>query len=314
MQTTIAKTVTFKGTGLHSGAPVVLSIHPAPANTGIWFERSDIMADGSGRNARIPALWDHVVPSRLCTLIRNDDGVTISTIEHVMAALSGTGVMNARVCVSGPEVPILDGSSAPFVHSIVACGLRKLDARVRALEILKPVEISEQQGDAIARARLEPARGLEIDFVIDFADAAIGHQSKRLNMANGAFVRELMDCRTFCRKADVDAMQANGLALGGTMDNAVVFDGAQVLSPSGLRRADEPVRHKMLDALGDLALAGLPILGRYVGERSGHAMTNGLLRAVFADPSATRIVDCDAALLKRLPGTGLKSADLRLVA
>jgi UDP-3-O-[3-hydroxymyristoyl] N-acetylglucosamine deacetylase len=151
---------------------------------------------------------------------------------------------------------------------------------------------------------------LEIDFSIDFEDAAIGLQSRRLNMANGAFVRELSDSRTFCRQSDVEAMRERGLALGGTLENAVVFDGDRVLSPGGLRHVDEPVRHKMLDALGDLALAGGPILGLYTGERAGHALTNRLLRALFADLTAFRHVDCGPQTLGKLPGIGVHAGDL----
>ena len=151
---------------------------------------------------------------------------------------------------------------------------------------------------------------LEIDFNISFADAAIGDQSWRLNMANGAFVRELSDSRTFCRQTDVDAMRKAGLARGGSLENAVVFDGAQVLSPGGLRHADEPVRHKMLDALGDLALAGGPLLGRYVGVRAGHALTNRLLHALFADPAAYEVIDCGPQTLGKLPGIGVHFGDL----
>jgi UDP-3-O-[3-hydroxymyristoyl] N-acetylglucosamine deacetylase len=151
-------------------------------------------------------------------------------------------------------------------------------------------------------------------FTIDFEEAAIGTQTLSLNMRNGTFVRELCDSRTFCRQADVDTMRANGLALGGTYLNAVVVDGAQVLSPGGFRHADEAVRHKMLDAMGDLALAGAPIFGRYTGERAGHSMTNTLLRALFADPSAYVVETCTDALAARLPGSGLHRTDLRLVA
>ena len=175
-----------------------------------------------------------------------------------------------------------------------------------AIRVLMPVEVRD--GDAVAR--LEPADMLEIDFQIDFAEAAIGRQTKRLNLANGAFVRELSDSRTFCRQIDVDAMRANGLALGGTLENAVVFQGDQVLSPGGLRHADEPVRHKMLDALGDLSLAGAPILGRYTGIRAGHAMTNRLLRALFAQPDAWERVEVGAQTLGKLPGVGVIAADL----
>ncbi len=307
MQTTIRSAVTFTGRGLHSGLRARMTVHPASAEYGIWFRRTDVI----GRDAMVQAHWLSVSNARLCTAISNAAGTNVSTIEHVMAALAGCGIHNALIEIDGPEVPILDGSSAPFATAILARGVRELDAPLRCFEILEPVEIRD--GDAFAR--LEPAETLEIDFEIDFADAAIGHQRKRLTMSNGAFLRELSDCRTFCRQADVEAMQANGLALGGTPgENAVVFDGDRVLSPGGLRRPDEPVRHKMLDALGDLALAGAPILGRYSGYRAGHAMTNRLLRAVFANPAAFRVVECDDAQRRMLPGTGINRADIPAVA
>lgn len=219
-----------------------------------------------------------------------------------MAALAGCGVHNALVEIDGPEVPILDGSAVPFVRGIMQRGLRTLPAPVRALEVLKTVTVT----DGEASATLAPADTLQIDFEIDFDDAAIGHQKKSLVMNNGSFARELCDSRTFCRQADVDAMRANGLALGGTPgENAVVFDGDRVLSPGGLRHRDEPVRHKMLDALGDLALAGAPLIGRYTGVRAGHSLTNTLLRNLFATPDAVRMVVCDRSTAARLPGYGL---------
>ncbi|MEI2807206.1 UDP-3-O-acyl-N-acetylglucosamine deacetylase [Albidovulum sp.] len=307
MQTTIRSAVTFTGTGLHSGRRARMTVHPASAEYGIWFRRTDVI----GRDAMVQAHWSAVENARLCTEIANAHGVRVSTIEHLMAALAGCGIHNALIEIDGPEVPILDGSAAPFAAAFLARGVRELDAPLRCFEVLKPVEVR----DGAALARLEPAETLEIDFEIDFADPAIGRQRKRLSMANGAFLRELSDCRTFCRQADVDAMLAQGLALGGTPgENAVVFDGDRVVSPGGLRRADEPVRHKMLDALGDLALAGAPILGRYTGSRAGHAMTNRLLRALFADPTAYRIVECDDAQRRLLPGTGVDRADIPAVA
>lgn len=306
MQTTIKSQVTFTGVGLHSGRPVRMTIHPASAEYGIWFRRSDLDGDNL-----IPARWDAVVPSKLCTLIANRSGASVSTIEHVMAALAGCGVTNALVEVDGPEVPILDGSAQPFVKGILARGLRELAVPVRALRILKPVEVCNGQ----AWARLEPADMLEIDFTIDFVEPAIGRQEKALNMSNGAFVRELCDSRTFCRQDDVERMQANGLALGGTYENAVVFDDDKVLSPGGLRHEDEAVRHKMLDALGDLALAGAPILGKYTSQRGGHALTNKLLRALFADPFAYRMVDVAEGITGgKLPGVGVRRADVPVLA
>lgn len=307
MQTTIKTPVEFEGVGLHSGKPARLSILPAPVNRGIVFRRLDC----DQINCEIPARWDRVNQSPLCTRLESETGVALSTVEHVMAALAGCGIHNAVIEVDGPEVPILDGSAAPFVRGILRQGVRRQDAPLHALRILKPVEV--RRGDA--SARLAPHDTLLIEFAIDFQDRAIGRQRKILNMSNGSFVRELSDSRTFCRQADVDAMRANGLALGGNPgENAVVFDGDHVLSPGGLRHADEPVRHKMLDALGDLALAGLPILGHYQGCRAGHALTNDLLRSLFADRDAFEVVRCTPDMVARLPGAGVHWGEIPAVA
>lgn len=306
MQNTLKSAVSFTGVGLHTGKPVRMTLRPASADYGIWFRRSDVDGDGSRRDPMVRAIWSAVTPSRLCTVVENADDVSVSTIEHLMAALAGSAIHNVLIEIDGPEVPILDGSAEPFVAGFIARGLVRQDAPVRAIRVLKPVEVRE--GEAVAR--LDPSDMLEIDFRIDFAEGAIGVQERHLNMANGAFVRELSDSRTFCRQSDVDAMRANGLALGGTLDNAVVFDGDRVVSPGGLRHEDEPVRHKMLDALGDLALAGGPILGRYTGIRAGHAMTNRLLRALFADPTAFRLVSVGDNVGGKLPGVGVHRGDL----
>jgi len=306
LQTTVQSSVRFTGAGLHTGLPVSMSIGPAPADHGIVFERTDIRLG----NARIPALYDHAEQSPLCTKIVNAAGVSVSTIEHVMAALAGCGVHNALIRIDGPEVPVLDGSAAPFVRRIMATGVKRLAAPIRVIEVLSAVEVRTAQG----WARLAPGPGLTMDFHIDFSDRAIGRQSKSLNLANGAFVRELCDSRTFCRAADVEAMRAVGKALGGTMENAVVVDGDRVLSPGGLRHADEAVRHKMLDALGDLALAGAPVLGHYEGHKAGHTLTNMLLRELFATPDGFRIRDCDVALAARLPGAGVEAHEIPEVA
>jgi UDP-3-O-[3-hydroxymyristoyl] N-acetylglucosamine deacetylase len=302
VQNSLTRPAIFTGLGLHHGLPVSMTVRPAGLGHGIWFRRTDV----TGADPMVPARWDAVTPSKLCTVVANADGVSVSTIEHVMAALAGSGIQNALIDIDGPEVPILDGSAAPFVAGFLTAGLVELDAPVRAIRVLKPVEVR----DGAAIARLEPADMLEIDFRIAFEDRAIGTQARRMSMANGAFVRELSDSRTFCRQSDVDAMREHGLALGGTLENAVVFDGDRVLTPGGLRHADEPVRHKMLDALGDLALAGGPILGRYSGVRAGHALTNRLLRALFADPAAFQMVDCGPQTLGKLPGIGVHAGDL----
>lgn len=307
MQTTLKSPISFTGCGLHTGVVSTLTIRPAMAEHGIWFSRTDIAVG----DRLIPARWDAVLRSPLCTKLENASGLQISTVEHVMAALAGCGVHNALIEVDGPEVPILDGSAVPFVRGIMQRGLRNLAAPVRAFEVMKTVTAT----DGLASALLSPADTLRIDFEISFEDAAIGHQRKSLVMNNGSFARELCDSRTFCRQADVDLMRANGLALGGTSgENAVVFDGDRVLSPGGLRHRDEPVRHKMLDALGDLALAGAPLIGHYTGVRAGHSLTNTLLRALFETPGAVRMIVCDEATSRRLPGYGLVWDEIPAVA
>lgn len=302
MQTTLKTPLSVAGAGLHSGLPSRVTLRDAPAGSGVVFRRTDIV----GRDPVVPARWDRVEITPLNTRIVNDAGVHVSTIEHLMAALAGTGVGNALVEIEGPEVPILDGSAAPWVEAILRGGIRRLDAPQKAIRILDPIEVREGG----ASARLDPAEGFAIAFAIDFPDAAIGHQERSLDMAGNAFLRELCDSRTFCRAADLEAMWSKGLALGGTPLNAVVVDGERVMTPGGWRHEDEAVRHKMLDAVGDLATAGLPILGRYTGVRAGHAITNRLLRALFARTEAWRLVTCDARMLRRLPGAGLRSVEL----
>lgn len=302
MQTTIRKAITIHGKGLHSGAPAVLRILPASANYGIWFRRVDI----TGRDNLIPALYDYVNDTQLCTRIANDDGVEVSTIEHLMAALAGTGVHNALVEIDGPEVPIMDGSSEEFVSAIIKTGIVELNAPVRAIRLTKEVSIRVDD----VEVSLKPSDALEIDFEIEFADRAIGAQHKALNMSNGSFVRELSDCRTFCMNSDVEKMRSIGLARGGGLENAIVVDNGVVLNPEGFRRSDECVRHKMLDALGDLYLAGLPILARYTAKRGGHRTTNLLLRELFSRPDSWELVECDPQQNDNLPGAHIQPADL----
>jgi UDP-3-O-[3-hydroxymyristoyl] N-acetylglucosamine deacetylase len=303
VQTTIYKTVTVNGKGLHSGAPANLRILPASANYGIWFRRVDL----TGQDNLIPALYDYVNDTRLCTRIANEAGAEVSTVEHLMAALAGTGIHNALIEIDGPEVPIMDGSSEPFVSAIMAAGIQEMDTPVRAIRILKDVELTV---DGV-EVSLSPADELEIDFAIDFEDRAIGVQHKALNMANGSFIRELSDCRTFCLNRDVQQMRAVGLALGGGLENAIVVDNGTVLNPEGFRREDECVRHKMLDALGDLYLAGAPIIGRYKANRGGHRMTNLLLRELFSRPDSWEMVDCSPMQNDKLPGAHIQPSDLR---
>lgn len=306
MQYTLSTYRMIAGTGLHSGALVRMTLRPAAVDTGLVFRRVDC-APGTNEIRVCPENW---VEASLCTLLQNEHGVRVSTVEHLLAALHGCGVHNALIELDGPEVPILDGSAAPFVAHILAAGLRMQDAPLQVYRVLETVEV-ERDG---AVARLHPADGLEIAFEISFDDAAIGQQRQEFRMSNGTFLRELSDCRTFCRRADVEMMQSRGLALGGTLDNAVVFDQGRVLSPGGLRRPDEPVRHKMLDVMGDLYVLGRPILGRYEGLRAGHALTGLLIRKLMATPSACALVDCSAPLRGQMPGVGISTRDLPLSA
>lgn len=307
MQTTLKSAVTFTGNGLHSGRRIALTIRPASAEHGIWFSRSDIELG----DRLIPARWDAVVPSARCTRLQNASGLHVSTVEHLLAALSGCGVHNALVELDGPEVPILDGSALPFVQGIMQRGLRQLNRPVRAFEVLQEVSVT----DGEARASLAPCASLQVDFEIDFQEPAIGNQQKSLVIDNGAFVRELCDSRTFCSSSDAQAMKSRGLVRGGAPgENAIIFCGDKVSSPGGLRHHDEPVRHKMLDAIGDLALAGAPLLGCYTGVRAGHALTNSVLRKLFTTPGAARMIVCDEKAAKRLPGYGLVRDEIPAVA
>lgn len=307
MQATIRSAADFKGIGLHSGRPVRMTVQPAAASFGIWFRRTDIVDSDN----MIPARYSVVPQSQLCTRLRNEAGVEVSTVEHLMAALAGCGIHNALIEIDGPEVPILDGSAAEFVRGILARGVQVQGVPVLAIEILEEVTVTQ----GMARATLRPSNGLKMKFEIEFPDGAIGRQAHQMDLRNGHFVRELCDSRTFCRQSDVDAMQANGLALGGVPgENAVVVDGDDVVSPGGLRHTDEPVRHKMLDALGDLALAGAPLLAEYHGVRSGHMLTNQLLRELFSRPTAWRLIECSPEQAAQLPGVGLHTGDLAAVA
>ena len=304
MQTTLSREIQIVGTGLHSGRPARLTLKPASAEFGIWFRRVDI----KDCDNLVQATWDAVADTKLCTLISNAVGTKVGTIEHLMAAFAGCGVHNVLVEIDGPEVPVLDGSSRRYVREIMDAGLVELDAPIRLLRVLKKVSVDVNG----ATASLSPHDGFEIDFAIDFPAMAIGQQNRTLNLANGAFVRELSDCRTFCLRSEIDFMREHGLALGGSLENAVVVDGDEVLNAEGFRRSDECVRHKMLDALGDLYTAGMPLIGYYHGDKAGHGVTNQLLRKLFATPGAFEVVTCTSKMRRQLPGFGIKASDLAM--
>ncbi|MEQ8967451.1 MAG: UDP-3-O-acyl-N-acetylglucosamine deacetylase [Azospirillaceae bacterium] len=281
-QRTLKSAIACKGTGLHSGARVAMTLEPAAPGTGIVFRRTDRPA----AEADIPARFDAVADTRLCTVLANEAGTSIGTVEHLMAALRGCGVDNAVVALDGPEVPIMDGSAAPFVFLIECAGtVGQVEPR-RVIRVLEPVEVVHGRGAEVRSAHLAPADAAVFDFDIAFDTAAIGRQSHRFELSDGAFKTELADCRTFGFLAEVEQLRAAGLARGGSLANAIVVDGDRVLNEEGLRRADEFVRHKILDAMGDLYLAGAPIIGAYAGDKAGHALNNALLRALFERPEA----------------------------
>jgi UDP-3-O-[3-hydroxymyristoyl] N-acetylglucosamine deacetylase len=279
-QCTLKAAISCVGVGLHTGQRVSLSFQPAPVDHGIVFRRADL---GAG----VPARFDRVVDTRLCTVLEQD-GVRVGTVEHVMAALVGCGIDNAVVELDGPEPPIFDGSAAQFVFLLDCAGKVVQDTPRPVVEILRPVRVND--ADGFAEFRPGPI-GLDMALSIDFAAAAIGRQALSLRLTPESFRHELSRARTFTLVEDIDRLRATGLAQGGSLDNAVVVDQARVLNPAGLRAPDEFVRHKLLDAVGDLALAGVSLRGRFIAHRSGHTLNNRLLRALFADRAAWREVE-----------------------
>lgn len=283
MQKTLATPVTCSGIGLHSGARVTLTLRPAPAHHGIVFIRTDL----TDTDNRIPARYHLVTDTRLCTLISNKAGASVGTIEHLMSALRGCGVDNAVIELDGPEVPIMDGSSIPFVEMIDETGLRSQAAPRRSIRILR--EISVRDGNK--SAALSPADAFVFSGEIDFVHPAIGRQSFETKLVNGNFRHDIATARTFGFVREVEFLRQQGLAQGGSLDNAIVLDDLAVMNVEGLRFDDEFIRHKLLDAIGDLYLAGAPILGRYDSVRAGHALNNALLRQLFASPEAWEWVE-----------------------
>ncbi|WP_309092815.1 UDP-3-O-acyl-N-acetylglucosamine deacetylase [Phenylobacterium sp.] len=280
-QHTVKAPALFAGVGVHTGAYTRVAVRPASVDAGVVFVRTDV----SDRDNRVPVSAEAVCKTQLGTVIGNAAGATVSTIEHLMAAFVMLGVDNAVVELDGPEMPIMDGSSLPFLRVLDRVGLREQQAPRRYIEILQPVEVVD--GDK--RAAAKPADGFQVAFEIRFDSAAIGTQAIDLAMDEQAFRAELADCRTFGFLQDVEALRAMGLARGGSMENAVVIDGDRVLNPEGLRRPDEFVRHKALDAIGDLYVLGLPVLGRFEGVLAGHGLNNALVRALAARPDAWRV-------------------------
>jgi UDP-3-O-[3-hydroxymyristoyl] N-acetylglucosamine deacetylase len=286
-QTTLASEIAITGTGVHSGAPVSIILYPADGDTGIRF----LLSNGENEGVEIAANHRGVSGVTLCTVIGDGNGASIATVEHLLAALRGLGVDNALIEIDSPEVPIMDGSSARFVEAIDEVGLVELEAPRRFLKVLKSVVVEENG----AYGELTPYNGFHLDVEIEFDTPLIGKQRLEIDLNPGSFRRELSRARTFGFMKDVERLWAAGLALGASLENTVAIGDDRVINCEGLRYSDEFVRHKALDAVGDLALAGAPILGAFRSIRGGHRLNSLVLKAMFADPEAWTLVEAPRA-------------------
>ena len=273
-QQTIADELSISGVGLHSGINVNMKLFPAEADYGIKFIRKDL-----NKNNVIEALWSNVSNTKLSTTISNQNGVSISTIEHLMSALSGLHIDNIKIEIDGPEVPIMDGSSIKFVNLINSTSIKNLNKKRKILKVKQNIKVEKNDSSV----ELKPNNQFSIDFEIDFPSKLVSQQSCQLQLVNGNYKTDIASARTFGFEKDVNMLRSNGLALGGSLDNAVVVGENKILNSDGLRYKDEFVRHKILDSIGDLYLAGAPIQGYFFGNKSGHQLNNMLLRSLFAD-------------------------------
>ncbi len=278
LQRTLKAAIKTTGVGLHTGVRVDLVLRPAGPDTGIVFHRVDLAPP-----VAIPADARHVGDTRLSSTLKHD-GASVSTVEHILSALAGLGIDNLHVDIAGPEIPIMDGSAAPFVFLLQSAGIVEQDAPKRFLRIVAPVEVKD--GDKWAR--FDPFNGFKLDFTIDFPHPVFGSENRHvvIDFAEHSYVKEVARARTFGFMQDVEAMRAAGLALGGSLQNAVVLDEFRVLNAEGLRYDNEFVKHKVLDAIGDLYLLGRPMIGQYTAFKSGHGLNNALARALLARPDA----------------------------
>jgi UDP-3-O-[3-hydroxymyristoyl] N-acetylglucosamine deacetylase len=279
-QRTISEPVSCKGVGLHSGAMVNLTLWPAPADHGIIFVRTDTAAQ-----VAIPALSQYVVDTSMATTL-GKDGVKVGTVEHLLSALAGLGIDNVRVELDGPEVPVMDGSAEHFVQMITSVGVRELEEKRSYLVIKKPITVAD--GDK--EATLSPARRFRISCSIDFKHPLISSQSFEVEVSERGFAGEISRARTFGFLRDVEMLKKHGLARGGSLDNAIVVDESSILNPEGLRFPDEFVRHKILDAVGDVSLFGRPVIGHLKVFKTGHALNHKLVQKVLSDPSCYELV------------------------
>ncbi len=280
-QQTIRKSFSLNGIGLHSGKKVKITVEPAKVNNGIKFIRTDLTKDNI-----VSALWSNVSSTNLCTTISNEKGVSVSTIEHLMSSLSGMHIDNANILINNLEVPIMDGSSLPFVEELENSGLEIQEIPRKIISVKKKILVSNND----SYAKITPNKQFSIDFEIDFESQLVSKQACQLQLINGNYKTDVSSARTFGFEKDVDYLQANGLALGGSLDNAVVVGEKNILNKEGLRFNDEFVRHKILDSIGDLYLAGKPIQGYFYGSKSGHFLNNQLLKELFSDKSNFDII------------------------
>jgi UDP-3-O-[3-hydroxymyristoyl] N-acetylglucosamine deacetylase len=300
-QTTLRSQATVTGVGVHSGLPVSLTIGPAPLDAGFIFVRTG--PEGSDREVRATA--QSVIATAFATVLGDGQGPLVSTAEHVLAALRGLGVDNAIIEIDGPEVPIMDGSAAAFVSAIDQAGIVSQSGLRRFIEVLKPVQVA--MGDSFGELR-PYAAGFRAEVEIDFANPVIGRQKYAFELNPERFRREIARARTFGCMNDVARLWSSGFSLGASFENTVVFDETRLLNPEGLRYSDECARHKVLDAVGDLALAGLPLLGIYRSLRGGHKLNHAVLTALMADRSAWRVLEPETARRSRTPaevGSGM---------
>lgn len=297
-QQTLQETAMCAGVGVHLGERALLRVHPAPENHGIRFCRTDIVG---GAKRPIRACARSVTGLMLGTTLTNETGDSVATVEHLMAACLGMGLDNLLIEIDGPEVPIMDGSSAVFCDLFKEAGIAVQDAPRKLLRVLKPVEV---QGEG-KWARISPCASdaLSLSAKIDFENPVIGVQQASLSLTSGAFGKDIAFARTFGFYHEVDALQKQGFARGGSLDNAVIIHEDRVVNPGGLRCSDEFIRHKLLDAVGDMALAGAPIAGRYEAERPGHALNNALVRKLLDMPDAWRLEEAKPASERAVPLT-----------
>jgi UDP-3-O-[3-hydroxymyristoyl] N-acetylglucosamine deacetylase len=299
-QRTLNRTVACKGLGLHTGRVIHMKIHPTPEDQGIVFLRTDVKP-----RVPIPARLDSVVDTTLATTLGRD-GVVVSTVEHLLSACLGMGVDNALVELDGPEVPVMDGSAAPFVYLLRSVGTRRQARSKKFLVIQRPFHLAE--GDK--RVSFYPASELKVSFAIRFKHPLIRDQFFRFSFSDCSYDREICKARTFGFLRDVEGMKSHGYALGGSLDNAVVLDDFRVLNEGGLRYPDEFVRHKILDSLGDLSLLGMPLIGHFVANKAGHTLNHRLMNQVMGQQNGWKVIQFPSTeeAMKapyRLPSVGL---------